>query len=238
MRFFRFEPEGEFGGSVTAWLHTSCCEERTLPTVIICPGGGYAMVSPREGEPVAQEYFAAGYQVFILHYATGEELKPFEPLCQLAATIAHVRKYAKEWQIKKDCIAVAGFSAGGHLAASLGTLINTDEFAHVPSIETVSGAPQGSDAYGWFGLDHHVDASTPPTFLWHTATDDVVPVENSLKFATALSKNKIPMELHIFPTGGHGMSVCTCEVNTQDDYNGRWVELSIQWLKKMFEFQK
>ena len=135
MKYFDFQPEGVENCNVKAYVHTcgfsNEMQDRLLPAMIICPGGGYGMVSDREGEPVAKEYFTAGYHVFVLTYSVGERAKNFEPLCQLAATIAHVRKYADEWRIAKDKIAVSGFSAGGHLAGSLGTLYNEDKFLKV-----------------------------------------------------------------------------------------------------------
>jgi len=177
--------------------------------------------------------------------------------------VAHVRKNARKWNVDPDKVVVCGFSAGGHLAGSMGTLFNeerflkafdrdehirpdamvlcypvitADEYAHVGSIETVSGADKGSPDYEWFGLDQHVDAQTPPAFLWHTASDDCVPVENSLKMAAALSAAKVPFELHVFPDGAHGMSTCTREVGTYNPYNARWVEWSIKWLNRLFGF--
>ena len=269
MNYFNFQPAGTESCSVNAYLQTSGQSPemtgRKLPAVVICPGGGYQMVSDREGDPVAKEYFCAGYHVFVLTYSVGKEASGFRPLCQLAATVAHIRAHAQEWQVDENKIAVCGFSAGGHLAASLGTLykeekflkvwnrpeqirpdamilgypvILADAYAHQESIETVSGAPAGTAEYAWFGLDSHVDRMTPPAFLWHTAEDDCVPVENSLRFATALSAAKVPFELHVLPKGGHGMSVCTQEVGTTDDYNGRWVQWSIAWLNRTFEFER
>lgn len=270
MKVFEFIPEGIQDCKVTAWLHGN--EEFTemaaftyeRPAMIICPGGGYNMVSQREAEPVAKYYFAAGYNTFILWYSVKEMAKDFLPLRQLASTIAHVRKYAEEWHTVKDKIAVSGFSAGGHLACSLGTLFNeerflkafgrdddicpnamvlsypvitADEFAHTGSISNVSGCEIGTEDYKWFGLDNHVDEQTPPTFLWHTAEDSCVPVENSLKMAAALSAAKVPFELHVFPEGYHGMSVCNKEVNSSKEYNRRWIEWSIKWLNKLFEFE-
>lgn len=265
MKYFDFVPEGAADCQVTAYLQTEVEGQLTArPAVIICPGGGYVMVSEREAEPVGKEYFAAGYHVFILTYSVEERAKDFGPLIQLAAAMAHVRKHAQEWHVDAGKICVCGFSAGAHLAASLGTLykeekflaafgrqekirpdamllgypvITADEYAHVGSIEHVSGAAEGSEEYAWFGLDRHVDSQTPPAFLWHTAADDCVPVENSLKFCGALSAAKVPFELHIFPEGGHGMSVCTEEVFTPDSYNRRWVKWSIEWLNKVFSFQ-
>ena len=225
------------------------------------------MVSEREAEPVALAYFSAGYHTFILNYGVMENAKDFQPLCQLAAAVAHIRRNAAEWSVDGKKLAVCGFSAGGHLAASLGTLFNeesflkvygesedirpnamilgypvitADEYAHVESIENVSGAKKGSEDYLWFGLDQHVDAQTPPAFVWHTAEDQTVPVENSLKLVEALSAAKVPFELHVLPKGVHGMSVCTKEVGELTPvsiYNGRWVSWSITWLNELFEFQ-
>lgn len=269
MNYFKFQPEGAAGCSVTAYLQTEVemydKSMDELPAILICPGGGYNMVSEREAEPVAKEYFAAGYHAFVLYYSVGEKARDFEPLMQLAAAMAHIRSHAAEWHVDAGRIAVCGFSAGGHLAASLGTLYNdekflqrwnrkenirpdamvlgypvitADEFANEGSILNVSGAERGSEEYAYFGLDRHVDAKTPTSFLWHTSVDDCVPVENSLRFAAALSAAKVPFEMHIFPLGGHGMSVCTREVNTPDPYNARWTRWSIEWLNRVFDFEK
>ncbi len=270
MNLFSFTPEGTENCTVTAWLHGNEAFEELAPyspprpAIVICPGGGYAMTSQREAEPVAKQYFAAGFHTFILYYSVGAEARELKPLCQLASLMLHIRSHAEQWNVAPGKIAVTGFSAGGHLACSLGTLFNepeflkvfsgegtvrpdamllgypvitADEFAHVDSIRNVSGAEPGSREYAWFGLDRHVDAETPPTFLWHTAQDDLVPVENSLRFAQALSAKKIPYELHILPQGCHGLSICTREVNTPSDYNGRWVPWSIRWLEQVFDFQ-
>lgn len=267
MRMIEFIPEGVSDCHVAAWLHIDSragLTDRKRPAIIICPGGGYGSLSDREAEPVAKVYFAAGYHTFILRYSVMEQAKDFKPLIQLAGTMAHVRKNADDWAVDADRIAVCGFSAGGHLAASLGTLFNeqpfldrfgreehirpdamvlgypviaSDEFAHVHSLSRVSGANPGEEAYRWFGLDSHVDEQTPPTFLWHTAQDQLVPVENSLKMATALSAAKVPFELHILPEGLHGMSVCNEAVGSNCEYNARWIDWSIRWLNRSFDFK-
>ena len=130
MKVFDFVPEGIEDCKVTAWIHTegesSEMTERKWPSIIICPGGGYCMVSDREAEPVAQKYFAAGYNTFILRYSVKEKAKDFYPLCQLAATVNHVRKHTEECHVDVERIAVWGASAGGHLACSLGTLFHTE----------------------------------------------------------------------------------------------------------------
>ncbi len=271
MKFFEFIPEGTKDCSVQAWIHVydeTEIDKRLRPAVVICPGGAYRMVSKREAEPAALPFFAAGYDVFILEYSVLEKAKNFGPLCQLAATFAHIRKHAEEWMIDREKIAVCGFSAGGHLAASLGILYNkevflkvfgknehirpdamilgypvitSDEYTHVESIENVSGAKEGTDQYKWFGLEQHVNSTTPPAFVWHTAEDKTVPVENSLKLSMAFSAANIPFELHVLPHGMHGMSVCTKEVGKTGREsiasNGRWVKWCIEWMNELFDFQ-
>ena len=267
MNIFDFVPRD--GCSVKAYIHQPIVSEkvaaRACPAVIICPGGGYQFVSQREAEAVALPYFTAGYNVFVLTYSVGREgAKDLKPLCQLASALAEVRRNADEWLVDKNKIAVCGFSAGGHLAASLGVLYNNerflrtfgrqdnirpdamilgypvitaDEYAHTASIEHVSGEPAGSDGYKWFDLTRHVSADTPPAFLWHTASDAAVPVENSLQMCAALSRAKVPFEYHVLPEGNHGLSVCTNEVGTPDKYNARWLEWSIAWLNRLFDFE-
>ena len=268
MNSFCFIPDGQDACSVTAWLQQTVTEkpQAPKPAIVICPGGGYQFVSLREGVPVAKKYFAAGYHTFILEYAVGEDAKAYKPLRQLAATGAQLRRNCSQWNIDPDRIAVCGFSAGGHLAASLGVLHNDPVFleaypqnehirpdamilgypvvtagerTHKGTLRTISGnAPEGSEAYRYWGLDSHVDSQTPPTFLWHTAEDDGVPVDNSLQMALALSSAKVPYELHIFPNGPHGMSVCNKEVGLNNPYNARWVEWSIAWLNQIFHYEE
>ena len=266
MKQIEFTLERNPGCRISAWLHDENgsheLAQRKYPAIIICPGGAYQFVSDREDEPVAMPFIAAGYNTLILRYDLSEGTSGFRPLCQLADTIRMVRKHAEEWFTKPDRIAVCGFSAGGHLAASLGVwyddpvftevygkadnlrpdamilgypVITADEFAHVGSIENVSGSVAGTEEYRRFGLEQYVSDQTPPTFLWHTASDQAVPVENSLKMAEALSRHHVPYELHILPEGAHGMSVCTHEVGTPSAYNARWIEWAIRWLNKVFD---
>ena len=269
MTVFEFVPAGVSDCSVKAYLHDDInslmVHNSPRPAIIVCPGGGYQLVSGREADPVALPYFASGYNVYTLTYSVGREgAKGYKPLCQLAATIAEIRRRAEEWRTQKDKIAVCGFSAGGHLAASLGVMyedegflqaygrqehirpdamilsypvITADEYAHVASIEHVSGAVAGSEEYKRFDLTQYVSSSTPPAFVWHTAADAAVPVENSLQLCAALSKAKVPFEYHVLPEGKHGLSVCTEAVGTPDPYNGRWLEWSIKWLNRVFEYE-
>lgn len=267
MEKIEFRPLEDSNADVVGYLHTPVWEmpvrRERFPAVVICPGGAYAFVSEREADPVALAFFARGYNVFILTYSVGENAKDFQPLRELSETVRAIRN-RPEWRVDPEHIAVCGFSAGGHLACSLGTMwddpellktydnhggenrpnamilgypvITADEFAHVESIENVSGCKKGTPGYEYFSLDKRVSKNTCPAFLWHTAEDDCVPVENSLKLAAALSQKKVPFELHVFPKGGHGMSACTGEVGCPDDYNGRWVELAAAWLDREFGY--
>lgn len=268
MELITFHPLEGSGATVTGYLHTPVWEMETrreqYPGIVICPGGAYFAVSEREAEPIALPFFARGYNVFVLNYSTGERAKGFQPLRELSETMRAVRSH-KEWRVDPEHIAVCGFSAGGHLACSLGTMwddpellrvydnhgggnrpnamilgypvITADEHAHVDSIKNVSGCEAGTPGYEYFSLDKRVSKKTCPAFLWHTAEDDCVPVENSLKLSLALSRENIPFELHIFPKGWHGMSACTEETGSRDDYNARWVSLAMDWLDRQFDHQ-
>ena len=269
MELLRFRPVEEGNCQVEAMLHTPITEmavrRETLPTVVLCPGGGYEMVSQREADPVAQRFFAAGYNVFTLQtYSVGERARDFRPLGELSEVVRQVR-LRKEWRCDPRRVAVCGFSAGAHLAGSLGTLyddpwfvarrgdfqglnrpdamilcypvITADQYAHEGSLRNVSGSEPGTQEYQYFGLDRHVREDTCPAFLWHTAQDDCVPVENTLAMMAALHKNGVPFETHVFPWGGHGLSVCTEEAGSRDDYTARWMDLCLAWLGKTFQFQ-
>lgn len=208
---------------------------RKRTSVVICPGGGYGFVSDREGEPIALKFMAAGYNAFVLRYSIAPKRYP-QQLLELAAAVAHIREMADAWHVDSDAIAVCGFSAGAHLAGSLGNfwtdsmiaetlgvvpdaykpnkqilaypVISGGEFAHKGSFDNLLG-PDASEALrSQFSLEKCVGPHTPPTFLWHTVEDQGVPVENSLLMASALRQQGIFFELHIYPHGGHGLSTC------------------------------
>lgn len=268
MQINHFRPFPDSDGEVTVYLHGPITEmeehREAFPAVLVCPGGGYEFCSMREDEPVAMAFFTRGYQVFVLHYSVGPQARNFLPLAEASQTVALIRGNHAAWGVDPSRIAVCGFSAGGHLAGSLGTMWNdpellkrysfpdgsnrpdamilcypvvlTGEFAHVGSAENVSGSRQGEPGCEYFSLEKHVGPHTCPAFLWHTATDDVVPVENSLAMMAALSKAKVPFEAHIFPEGPHGLSVCTEETGSRDDYNARWVGLCMDWLDRVLGY--
>ena len=228
------------------------------PALVICPGGGYAFCSDREGDPVARAFSAAGYQTFVLWYAVGKLPFPCQ-LLQAAKAVATVREHAQEWCIDPDNIVIAGFSAGGHLAGSLGVLWNREyvknalgyhhgehrpngmilsypvitsgEFAHRNSFKNLLMDTYTEERLLETSLEKQVSADTVPAFIWHTYTDDCVPVENSLLFASALKAHNIPLELHIFPEGHHGLSLVTPEVGGGPAEAAAWVDMAIRWMR-------
>lgn len=238
--------------------------DRKRPLVLLCPGGGYGMTSDREAEPLAMQFLARGIHAAILRYSVAPARYP-EALLQLAAAVALLRENAETWHIDPEKIVVQGSSAGGHLAASLGVLweekflseelcvpterlrpnglllcypvITSGEKAHRGSFENLLGErhtdPQLLEK---LSLEKQVTARTPKTFLWHTATDDIVPVENSLLFFEALCKNQVPAELHIYPVGGHGLGLANEETSNQEGYGVQeecqsWMSLACDWLR-------
>lgn len=205
--------------------------------VIVCPGGGYHGLSEREDEAVALAWLNAGFQAFVLHYGICEHARNYEPLIEACLAIRHVREHAEEYNVDPEHILITGFSAGGHLAASAGVLwdhpavraafgetptragrpdgmilcypvITAGEHAHKGSFLNLAGKESGYDEQKEYSLELAVNETTPPVFLWHTADDGNVPVENSLLFAGALSEHRIPFELHVYPHGIHGLSLC------------------------------
>lgn len=237
---------------------------RKRPAVLIFPGGAYVMVSDREAEPVAMKFLSKGYNAFILTYSTN--IAHPIPLLQASEAISYIRENAKEFMIDKDAITVIGFSAGGHLAASIGTLWNNDisykplglrlgdnkpnalvlsypvitsgDEKHDLSIDILTESIYNEELYTLISAEKQVTKLTPPTFIWHTANDSVVPVENSLLFAAALSREEIPFELHIYESGPHGLSVC--DETSSDDISliskncAGWFEQCVLFLDKKF----
>lgn len=211
---------------------------RTRPAVIICPGGAYRMRSDREAEPVAIRMLGLGMQAFIAEYSVAPARFP-QALTELATAVQYVREHAESLHVNPDQIIVAGFSAGGHLAGSLGvfwnsallhnlgfnaeeikpnalmlgySVLSSGKYAHQGSFENLLGEKAADqDQLAQVDLVKQVNSEVPPTFLWHTAEDASVPCQNSLLFAQALGDHKIPFELHIFPYGRHGLGLANLE---------------------------
>lgn len=239
--------------------------ERRRASVLICPGGGYCFTSDREAEPVALHFVGQGYNAFVLRYSCAPAKYP-QALLEASASVALIKRQAAEFHADPAKIAVCGFSAGGHLACSLGTLwaesfiaetlklapeenrpagmilgypvITSGEFAHRGSFDALLGQDAPAEKIVSLSLETRVTDKTPPAFIWHTANDDGVPVQNSLFLADALSRNNIPFELHIFPQGVHGLSLCDRRTGNggvlDNPHCGQWTELCVNWLRFTF----
>ena len=211
------------------------------PAMLVVPGGGYQYCSDREGEPVALAYMAQGFNAFVLRY-TADATTPIDKALQDgAAAMDYLRANAAELEIDPQQIAAVGFSAGGHLVASLGTLLPKAQrpnalvlgyAATLGAMWTVAGRQEPD-------LHALVDDDTPPTFLFATQGDALVPVKNSLVFADALADHSIPFALHIFPTGAHGISLATActsgpEASRVNPATAQWLPMSVDFLQKLW----
>ena len=237
--------------------------ERRYPAVLICPGGGYEFTSDREAEPVALAFLNRGYTTAVLRYSVVPIRYPAQ-LIEVAAAMMLLRR-RKDWYIDTEKIAVCGFSAGGHLAASLGVFWNdpviTDELrpgehenrpdamilsypvisagpnAHRGSFNNLLGKNPDPALLPKLSLENAVSQETVPAFIWHTADDKTVPVENAFLMAAALKKASVPFELHIYQNGVHGLSLCDSSTAAPDahafvnPHTATWLGLADEWLK-------
>ena len=213
-------------------------EER--PAILILPGGGYKYTSDREAEPVAMKYLAEGYQAFVLRYTVGSDHSFYDALHDAQTAIKQMRKHAEKWHIASDQIAVIGFSAGGHLAASLATMSKKEYRPNALLLGYPCILSNRSDALAFDipSVDEYVDEQTPETFIFSTFEDQVVPIENSLQFMLALDRYDVPFESHIMQKGGHGLSLAnelTCSGRDEliNDQFAEWFPLSVQWLRQV-----
>jgi acetyl esterase/lipase len=227
-----FDPAiGQIEPNLTPFL---VADSQAHGAVIVCPGGGYCGKADYEGAPIARFLNSVGISAFVLDYRVSPYQHPY-PLLDAQRAIRVARYHAKAMAIKADKIGMLGFSAGGHLSATAGThfdagspdakdpvermscrpdalvlcypVVTFGEFRHDGSKVALIGENPTEALRQSLSNETQVTAQTPPAFLWHTANDQAVPVENSLLFAAALSKHKVPFELHVYPDGPHGLSL-------------------------------
>ena len=220
--------------------------------IIVIPGGGYQRRAPHEGEPIARWLNTLGISAFVLDYRVAPYRHPY-PLLDAQRAIRTLRYKAQDWNLDPHRIGIIGFSAGGHLAATAGTHYNSGDPNAADPVEQQSSRPdlmilcypvisfgahrhQGSmfnllgpeppqELMEQLSNENHVTADTPPTFMWHTADDAVVPVANTLIFAQELAKHKIDFALHIYPKGPHGLGLAEHhpEVATWTEHCAAWL---------------
>jgi len=227
--------------------------------VLICPGGGYAGLAYNwEGTDIARWLSSRGIAGIVLKYRLpspqSQPTPQLAPLQDAKQAIRLIRQHAEKWNIDPGKVGVMGFSAGGHLASTLGThyddaasnvaneLVSTnarpdfmvliypvismmDDITHKGSRNNLLGANPSTEMIQAYSNELRVNQRTPPTFLVHSADDNGVPVANSLRFYQALLTNKVPVEMHLYPHGGHGYSLAL-----DDGHLKEWPELLAQWL--------
>ncbi len=255
---------GAISGYLTAYLHDDITEQpkkRVRPAMLVIPGGGYAMVSRREGEPIALRYLAEGFNCFVLYYDVAPHGYP-EQLLEAGMAMLYLRREAVSLGIDGEHIAAVGFSAGGHLTGCIGfctddlalqaafgaesaricpdalvlcyPVVTADErYYHGGSFHNFcAGRVNAAD----YSIETRVNRGAPPCFIWATTPDACVPAENSLMLYTALKKAGADVELHIFEKGGHGLS--TADIEVCDDPAAslharvrQWLPLSVSFLR-------
>ncbi|NMP36919.1 MAG: alpha/beta hydrolase [Clostridiales bacterium] len=209
---------------------------KTRPAILICPGGGYYMCSDREAEPIAMAFLAMGYNAFVLRYSLKEASEFPRPLNDAEQALALIRERSAEWGVIPEKIAVCGFSAGGHLAAALGTMGKIRPNAMILGYPCITEDICNSKTLATHvpSLDTEVDEQTPPAFIFSTADDSCVPIRSSLSFASALSEKKIPFELHVFGSGSHGLAVAKRVTGAVNPEVSDWIPMCEKWLDKLF----
>lgn len=237
------------------------------PAVIVVPGGGYGMVSRREAFPIASEFFAKGFQAFVLTYEVAPNAAYPEQLLELSAAVDYVKANAAEMNVNADEVFVVGFSAGGHLTANLAVEYqNVSEKAGValdckptavglgyPVISSIHGHAGSyenllmgyteeakTELLKTLNLNEAVTKATPPAFIWTTAADSVVPGDNALRYALALANEGIEYELHVYPRGEHGASTGGLEINGEYPELARikgWTEMCAKFFR-MYTVEK
>ena len=240
---YNYEAAYGFVPNIYTYLHD---DDEVRPCMLIVPGGGYCMVCNVEGEPTAKTFCEMGMNAIVLTYTTDITMSvPLRktPLNDISRAVRYVRANAERFHIDPNKITIIGFSAGGHLCASLVThyddiadpdpslneisnrpdgavlcypVITASDFTHKSSIESLVGYTPTMEELDYFSLENHVTPDTPQCFVWQTVEDEAVPVKNSEVFASALRENNVPYAYYAFPNGLHGMSVCSEDVQNDN----------------------
>ncbi len=235
--------------------------------ILVIPGGGYGNVSEREGIYTALAFLGKGYSAFVLTYSVGEDIKYPQQLLDACRAMKYIKENAEKYNINSDRIFALGYSAGGHLLGTLTTLHGVGEEilglpkdylkikgaifcypvitaygpTHTRSFEHLLKKPFEDcteDEKNLFSIEKNITPDTPPAFIWHTSEDHGVPINGSLKLCQAYYDAGIPVELHIFPHGPHGIALAN-EASSGGNANfiqpraEIWVDEACKWMESL-----
>ncbi len=237
--------------------------QTSFPAVIIVPGGGYTHIPEAQAETLALAFAARGFQSFYLRYHFSNEVTPLlpQPILDLAAAIRQLRLHAADWSLDPQKIAAAGFSVGGHIVSlyngnwqtaavqqvGLGTELKLNAaILGYPVIRLDAGWPASAEKLATLttepaqlAADRLVNTNCAPTFVWTTADDPLVPVQNSLIYLNALAQQGVPFESHIFRHGPHGLALANQQTAWKADADqphvAHWFDLAIEWLRDTWQ---
>lgn len=226
--------------------------EKPRAAVIVCPGGGYTHRAEHEGAPFARLFAEHGIVGIVCHYRTYPHLFP-APMADAARAVRVTRQLADRFGIDPTRVGIMGFSAGGHLACTTSTqpdlhhdpqddligrysarpdrvilgypVVSMSSEFHSGSAQNLLGPDAPEALRRQMSNELHVTEDNPPAFLFHTADDPSVPVSNSIRFASACHEKGVPVELHVYETGRHGVGLATDMPRLRS-----WTTLLMDWL--------
>lgn len=240
----------ENGATKIEWYEPK--NKKSDAAILVFPGGGYVNLCDYEGKEYAEYLNDLGLTAFVVYYRRDPNYFPI-PLLDARRAVRFVRANAETFGIAKDKIAVMGSSAGGHLCALVSTYTERIEGETTDEIDSVDYLPNAqilcypvissdeSISHKWsyrsllgenypdkekYSPELLVTENTPRAFIWHTGEDQSVAVENSYRYAVALSRKGVSCETHVFPFGRHGMAL-----SHDDTHVAQWKELLINWFK-------
>ncbi|WP_458111158.1 alpha/beta hydrolase [Arthrobacter sp. R1-13] len=219
-----------------------------LPAMLVLPGGGYAHHAEHEAEPVARWLASLGVHAFVLRYRVAPHRHP-APLIDAKRAVQWIRSGTHGLPVDAERVGVLGFSAGGHVAATLSTSVATGDASldtdtsvpdlavlcypvvsftsavHQGCVDNLLGVSPSAPSLRDLSAELNVTPTVPPTFAWHTADDAAVDAEHSLGYVSALTRAGVPTELHVFPHGRHGLGLASDDASVR-----QWTRLCERWL--------
>ncbi len=233
MKLFEHVFNEAHGVRLTAYIQNPSREYAGItsrPAVLVLPGGGYSMCSDREADCIALGYLNAGFHAFVLRYTLKQSAPWPAPLNDYDNAMEYILSRAEEWSVDSDRIAVCGFSAGGHLAASAATMSKNRPAAAILGYPVIRQDITDACAAGMPTPLSHVDLNTCPCFLFAARDDECVPVSSSIEFQQMLYDWGIHFEAHIYSRGNHGFATGKKPLIGEDLRASRWMQDSIGWL--------